>query len=267
MAGQSLQKGASRFTYEGRAGYNSLTYILAGLLGAPTGTGTWTFKPAFDTADTPKAFTLYNGGAAGAEKAAYGMFNSLRMRRTKTECSISGDGFARILDEAPASPTVADSIPAVLINPKDIEVQVSTDNSAWTALSRELDFELQITGRWGQLYTGKVADPSFSDIVELAPTCMLTVDLEHSSESKGFVTDYRAQTLKYIKLAATGPVIGAGPDTHVFEFSMPFEFTNPRGAGDQQGVVGRYWDLQSIQDDDTFAGWCQAVLTNSLSAL
>lgn len=261
--GASKQKGMSVGSYQGAANYNDLAYILSSLL--EVATGTWAFKPDTFAADTIKTFSILGGGADGAEKIAYGIFNSLRLRMTRTEVSVNGDIFGRILDEAPAVPAVTD-IPEMVINPSDIDIALGDDTGSLVVLGSCLEAEFSLGPRYGQKFALKRSTPSFESKVELAVPAGLSITVEHDSESKTLMTELRALEKRFFQIKAVGPVIGAGPGTYEMLITCPFRFDDPRDAGEVQGLHARSYMLVPCYDS-TFAGWIEVNLVNEVASL
>lgn len=261
----TLEKEMTGFTYEGAFCYTDLVYILHSLMGVPTGTGTWTWKPALYTQDSIKTFSMVQGNnASAAEGWAYGVFNSLRARFTKGDASINGDGFGQKLDETPTIGTIV-NVAKRPVSPKSIGAFISDDGETFTRLTRCLEIEWIVRGVLGQLFTLNETTESYDDIVPLAPEMGFNVVLAHNSVSKGWMDDLRTGVTKYFRFWCVGPVIGAGPGTYLIQVTAPIKYRDPR-PGENQGTVGRTYNLACHADDD-FAGVMEVVVTNEMSAL
>jgi hypothetical protein len=260
----TLEKEMSGFRYEGAFGFNDLTYILSSLLGVAT--GTWTFLPAPFAPDTVKAYTFGIGTAAAAEGFSYGIFNSLSARFSKTEASLSGDGFGKKIDEAFSVGAVTDLVKSPA-SPKKVSVYLASSTAGLAAgkLTRCLSVEWYVRNMFGQLFTLDEAEDSFSNKVNLAPEIGMNIVLAHDSVSKGVITDMRAQTQKFARIIVNGRTIGAGPGAYKAQITMPIFAIEPRPSN-EQGVVGRSYNFAADYESGLGSA-IEVVLTNEVATL
>lgn len=131
----TIEKEYVTANYSGVQGYNSLIYPLNGLIkqitpSTPTSavnTRLWSFKPSNFAPDTPATYTVEKGSSAGAERFAYGMFNSLALRWNRTEATLSGTMMGQALTESftmTGSPTDIAPLP---VDPRAVSVFVGNN--------------------------------------------------------------------------------------------------------------------------------------------
>lgn len=108
---QAMRQEWSTFSVEGESylDYNSIIYLLAGVIGAPVSSvsdgGTLAHDHLFTLSstgqNTVQTFTIRKGTADSAEQAAYGLFTGMNLGFTRTaRPSFGGDGIAQKIDES-----------------------------------------------------------------------------------------------------------------------------------------------------------------------
>lgn len=258
----AVQKEHTEVTFEGALCYNAIGYVLSSLL---KGTGAHgTYKPATFAGETVKSFSMEYGDSARADKWAFGMFSGLQLRGTRTEVSMSGDIFGQTLTKGATLTTTPTDVPAVLVDPKSIDIKIGADVGSLAAITDGYEWEWSCKGRWKPTFPFDSTQDSFSDIVAAAPELSAKICVEDGSEAAGYLDSLRAKTTNICQITATGPAIDES-NNYGFQLTFPFEFLKSSGK-DTDGVLCGEFDLMP-KYDSTFGGWVEFVTLNGLGSL
>lgn len=134
-----------------------------------------------------------------------------------------------------------------------------------TRVPRGYTAEFGITGRWGPDWILDTTYSSFADYVELKPSFTLKMSMESNATSDAFVAQYRANTTKYVRFQATGPLIGVS-SRYLLQLDVPFRVKGNSGFKDLAGVWTADWDFTPMSDA-TANYFVSAKLVNSTAAL
>jgi hypothetical protein len=137
---------------------------------------TWTFTPAIRSEDTVKTYTIENGGAVRAGKAAYGIVADLELTFNRTDgVSIGGGGFAQNFQDnitLTGSPTYVEDVPILPIH-MNVYADDTFANIGTTKLTRDFNVVWRSTGRFGQIWPINSTLASFGAHVETEPTVQM----------------------------------------------------------------------------------------------
>jgi hypothetical protein len=262
----------------GVATYDEIIYPLASALvdpGAPATVNTtgkaFTYNPSAVTEDTVKTFTVEQGSAVRAQKAAGLIITDLGIKwdRNANSVDLTGSGMAQQFTDGitlTASPT---SIPLVPILPKDISVYVDTTGAGLgtTKLLRVLSGDFALGGRFGPLWVLNASNASYAAHVELAPDVTLKLLLEADAAGMGYLTNARAGSTVFVRVEAVSPnLIGAGPAVYSARFDFAMKVESVDSLGDQNGVYAVGFGLRGVFDS-TWNKYLSFVITNSQTSL
>jgi len=127
---------------------------------------------------------------------------------------------------------------------------VHTTSGGLTLLQKCLEFEWALTGRFLPEFTIKADDLSWTDFVETAPKHELTLVVEHDSIAAGYMTEMRAKSTRYIRLANIGPEIEHVTTNHYnywFRMTWAFKFIADDRA-DSGGVYADTFKMEPVID-------------------
>jgi hypothetical protein len=256
--------------------YNALAFLLAGhfknVAGVQQGATTaylWTFDPSSTREDTVRPYTIENGYAVRAHKAAYGLIDGLGMTFNRERPDLSGDIIAQRLTDGitlTASPTDIDARP-ILPTHWDVYYDTTAAGLGGTKLTRCLEFGANSRGAFEPFWTLNTAgNASFAGHTKKLPTVDLSLVLEKDSNGMALLTDARAGTTKFLRLEAiSSELAGTG-----FPFKLSMDFAVQVAAfpdfDDLQNLRVARWGLKPIHDE----GWGKALtiaLTNKIAVL
>jgi len=133
---------------EGKAGYNTLTYIFQSLMKKVTptrniaGTGLsykWVWSPTPTDLDVFQAYTVESGNAVRAEKFPHGVFNGVELTGNRDEVSLGGDMFMQRMVDGITLTATPTAVAPILLFPTHGNVYVASAQAGLagaTALNR-----------------------------------------------------------------------------------------------------------------------------------
>ena len=139
-----------------------------------------------------------------------------------------------------------------------------TTPAGLTKLLRCHRVEVNLPERFLQGMTLDSNEPSYSYIVEQGVEPTATIVLQHDSVSAAYMANLRAADTLFCRIIARGPIVETG-FAHRLQLTFPFKFTD-NDRGDEDGVYSSTYELSMVYNS-TFAGWIEAIVHNSLTAL
>jgi hypothetical protein len=245
-ATQTREMVAVKFASTNGVPYDILPIFFAALNGTALGVGagadkTWTQDPLMTVSNAPKSFTLDVGDDVQNWRLQYVMWQSIKLAGSAGGLtSIEVNGFAqRAIKAAAAVPAAnqAIKIPGSLWTLKFAATAAGLTGAAVQAnLLR--DWEMTVnTGLTAQDYAdGNLYFGQHQESLDISGQIALTVD-----NTAGVITEfydkYKANppTLSFLRLRATGPVLGASNYQAGFDFPAFYDDVEPLG-GEQDGV-------------------------------
>lgn len=253
----TLNQEWSTFAINGKGTYTEIIYPLAMMFGDPTAAAsgiaikTRTYEMLDTTLLTPKAMTIEKGGSVRAQKMAGSILTDLTMTFSrKTGVSLTGNGIGRLFTDGV---TLTPGLPDVALIPlvgKQLDVYVDSTAAALgtTKLLRAFSVEESITGVFGPLWAINSALTSYADHVDLAPTTSTKVMLEADATGMGYLTQYRADTLMFIRIQSTGATMPGEAAPYLFQFDTCVAIKSVEPDTDEDGVTTVSYDCELIKD-------------------
>jgi hypothetical protein len=260
---------------EGPMTYGELVYLYCSLFGAVSpsagmhGDQTWLMAPSLDAQDVPAVFTMQHGDdSSNSIKVPGCVFTGGTMEMSRKEAKITAEllGQSWVTGQSLTARTSAPLLENVPILPGTIACYL---DSTWsgrgqTLLTRMLSTKVAFTGRWQPEW---VLDPSgnFVQLVQAKPTATVTFKMEANSTAMALFTQYRAGTIAYLEIQATGPLIYTAIP-YLLLVDIPIEFKEPTEFEDEEGVYAIGWEAAMISDDT--AGFpIEVSIVNQVAAL
>lgn len=260
---------------EGQPTYTEIIYPLSSIMAGSVDSGdggtpvayTWTFGIAANGADTTKTFTIEQGSSLRAHKFTYGLVTALNFEFNRSELRMAGSMVGQRLTDnitMTASPT---SLALVPILPNHVTVYL--DNNAaglgTTDLERVLSASLEISDRFGQLWTLNAANESWAAHIETAPTVKVKLKVEADATGMALLETMRTGDSKFMRIDAVGNAINAETD-YQFKLDLALKVTNVSDFADEDGIFAIEWEFDVVYDA-TWGKALELVVVNGLGSL
>lgn len=200
--------------------FNAFTYVATGAFGAPTSTGVTdavgdatehVYTLDANGADTKATFTMIYGDATQSIQATHFFFNTLGVTIQRGQLTLTTSAMSYKPTTGAAIPgsgiTTVGTIP-VAGRYWDVYADDSWATLGTTKLLAAYEGGIDFGDKYTPDWVINSALASFDSIIEnddLEPSANLTLGFD--ATAVGLLDDWDADTLKFIRLAATGPVI------------------------------------------------------------
>lgn len=227
-----------RFEVEAPQCFNAMLPVLASTLGAPVSTpdgnvptaATHEFVLKSRGERTPVTFTTIWGGVSFAFESSYFAFNELTYGVQRSELTFETSGVGRTPDETVTFPSTGiTEVPAQVIPARayDVYIDDTWDDIGTTKYLACYDASVSIGETWGRDTPINSAIVSFSSLVENEEIDFegeMQVGLDAAAQE--LFSTFRSGALKYVRIAALGPVIGDDVRYRI-EIDYPIRITSP----------------------------------------
>lgn len=229
----------------GQLTYDEIVYPLSSVLTTSATVATsgttgklWTFTPSANTEDTPKTFTIEQGGAVRAHKVTGGIITDFGIKVSRDSAELSGTLMAQAFADGITMTATPTSVPLVPVLPKDFSVYIDPTSTALgnSKMLRLFESELSIGGRYGPVWPLNAALPSYAGTVETEPDFTLRVLCEADASGMAFLATIRAGSTVFVRTEAIGGVIGAGPATYKYTQDVAMKFESVDKLDDTDGI-------------------------------
>jgi hypothetical protein len=255
--------------------YTDIMYLFSMMWGAPTtttpGGGTlsrqhvWT--PTTFGPDSPKLMTIETGSSVRAEKFSDAFANSLSMAVSRGEITFGGEvlGVAST-DGVTLTPTPTD-IEQVPIAADTISVYLDNTGATLgtTQLLRAIATGWEVSGKIGLVWALNRSKTSYSGSVEKKPTANANLTVGADSAGMAFMTDWRNEQIKFLRIEAIGPIIET-TIAYKLWIDLAVRIQEPQGKGDEDGLLTQPYNF-TIVYDGTWAKAMQVTLVNKIATL
>jgi hypothetical protein len=270
----AMQKEYVEGSIKGQLTYTDLVYLLSSLITTvtPSTTGTtgktWSFSSDTDGPDTPATFTVEQGSSVRAHKFNYGLVTGLGLKFNGDSTDIDGSIIGLALQDGVTMTATPTDIPLQPVTRPQILVYLADTAaglSAASALGRAISASWSLTDRFKPVWVLN-GETDYGAHVEDVAKSEIKLMLEADAEGMGLLTTMRANATKFIRIQATGPVIGAGPATYELTLDSAFKISDVAPFKDEDGIFAIEW-TGSIVHDATWGKAFQIDVTNALASL
>jgi hypothetical protein len=267
----SLDRESVEVDIEGQMSYTDLAYLFASLChdDAPATVGTtgkeYVFTSDSDGPDTPLTFTVEQGSSVRAHKFANGQVIGLTLTINNDGCEVSGTMIGEALQDGitlTATPTEIALQPVMRTEVGVKLADAAASLAAASFLTRALSVEWSLTDRYAPLWTLNQST-TYDVTVESEPSGEVTLMLAADATGMGLLTTMRAGATKFIRIQATGPVIGAGPATYSLIIDTAIKITEVSEIRDEENIIAVEWTGTFTHD----ATWTKAFNVAIINAL
>jgi hypothetical protein len=259
----------------GQGTYDEIVYALSSILctsATVTTTGTtgklWTFTPLWNAEDTPKTFTIEQGGAIRAQKVTGAIITDFGVKVSRDVTDLSGTILAQAFADGITLTAAPTAVPLVPILPKHFSVCIDTTGAALgtTKMLRLFESELKIGNRYGAVWPLNSALASYAATVETKSDWTLRLLLEADAAGMALLTTMRAGSTAFVRTEAVGDVIGAGPATCKYTQDTAIKFESIDKLDDTNGIYTLEITGRLVYDA-VWAKFLQIAVINSTAAL
>jgi hypothetical protein len=272
-ATQQGENVALKMSYASGVGYDDLVVPVSQLKGGLTGTGagadkSWTFVSAMAAANNPESYSVDVGDDVQNWRVQYGMVKSFKLSAARGDVTgLDMEWFGqRAIKGAKATPAdnSAVKIPGDLWTIKFAATQAGLTGAA-IQTNFLLDWTLDVdTGLiWRDYMDGNLYGSQHVE-TDIAGKLALTVESTALAVSE-FYDKWLTQTLDFIRLKATGPVLGS--TNYSCQIDLPVLFSKVSPIGGEDEGINLYKIEANLAYDPTSAASIQGILVNSLAAL
>lgn len=270
----SLNKEWTEGNIKGQMCYTDLTYLLSSLISAdtPATVGTtgkeWVFTSDSDGPDAPVTFTIEQGSSVRAHKFAYGLVTGLTLSFADDGCTIDGTIIGKAMTDGitlTATPTEIALQP--VMRPEVILKLADTAAglAGATALTRGFAVDWSLTDRFMPVWALN-GQSDWDAYTESEPKSEVTLLMEADAVGMGLLTTMRSGATKFLRIQATGPVIGAGPATYSLIIDTALKVKDVDKFSDNDNIVAIKWTFE-MAHDSTFGKAFQVAVINALASL
>jgi len=262
-----------KFATASGVGYDDLVIPFSQIAGGKTGVGgaadkTWTFTPSATGANSPESYSVDVGDDIQNWRCQYTMLESFKISAGIGDVTqLEMDGFAqRAVKVAKATPAInaAIKIPGDLWTIKFAATIAGLPGaSVQTNFLQSFELEVQTGLKWRHYMDGNMYGSQHVE-TDIAWTLDMTVESTALAVSE-FYDKAVADTMDFIRLKATGPVLGGS--FYSAQIDMPVLYEEPEIISGESGGDGiNLYKVKAHGADDTTNGIIP-VIVNSLAAL
>ena len=231
----------------------------------------WTFTPAGRSEDTIKTYTVESGSATRAQKATYGLFNSMEVTFNRTDgVTMSGSMLGQQIQDNITLTSTPTAYEEAIILPTHLNCYIDSTSGGLggTKLLRDFNAVFRMNDRWGTVWPINSANASYVSHVNLEPTVQIELTVEADSTGMAELVNARAGTTRYIRLEAVSTVLAGSTQFYDLRIDMAGKVSNINAFDDNEGVKVLTYTFDAVYDSAWGSGqYMQARLTNKTSTL
>lgn len=257
----------SDFVYPASAAWGTATITSPDATNAPTAR-TWGWDITGLAEIDPVSFTIEQGQAAYAERAAYVTLSQFGFSWGRGPLEVTGEGFGRKIEKGiTLSATGLTDVAAKPAFGKQVNVFLDDSFGAFgtTQLTRAISGDWQFgTGRQASFYVNENS-PDWAHTADGDPARDVTLVMQADSAGMTILDNMRDGSTKFLQIEIVGAVIG-GAITYKILILCAVKVIGAPSRDDQDRVYGVEWPLGIVYD----SSWGKAAsiaVTNELSAL
>jgi hypothetical protein len=254
--------------------YTDLTYLFSSLISAdtPAASGTtgqeWVFTSDSDGPDAPVTYTIEQGSSVRAHSFANGQVTGLTLTINDDGVEMDGTIIGEALEDGITMTAAPTEIALQPVMRTEVGLKLNTSAAGLPAaslLTRGFAVEWSLTDRFAPLKTLN-GTSTYDVVVESEPTGEIKLMLEADAAGMVPLTHMRAGSTLFLRIQATGPVIGAGPATYSLIIDTAFKVTDVSDFQVEQDVIAIEWTGTFVHDS-TWGKAFNISLINALTAL
>lgn len=255
-----INKEWSEAKVEGKLTYNEVLYLLSSLLSQPlpvqqgaTTAYKWTFISNTNAEDAGKTFTVEQGDANSAWRAAGVKVSGLEFTFNRDETSVSGTAIGQQLETGitlTASPTSMMPKPVLPAHLKLYMADSQAGLDSAQALSRGFSLTWSLTDKNALVWPVGQSPV----LIESEPKLEAKLSLATDTVGLGLITTMRAGSTKWLRIKAEGNTIET-PYKYTVQIDFPAQVVDVGDFSDEDGIYLMEYALSGVHDatwDKTF---------------
>ncbi len=270
----SLNREWAEGSISGQMSYTDLTYLLASVItnDAPATVGTtgkeYIFTSATSAPDTPITFTLEQGSSVRAHRVTGALVTGLTLEFANDGCTIDGSLMATAFQDGVAMTATPTEIPLQPVQRIEVGVKLADTAAGLGAasyLTRALSATWALTDRYAAVWSLNQSS-TYDATIESEPSGEVTLLVAADATGMGLLPTMRAGATKFMRIQATGPVIGAGPAVYSLMVDTAFKISDVSELRDEDGIFAVEW-TGVFTHDATWGKAFQVAVINGLASL
>ena len=258
-SGESQARTHCTWDGEGALDANVLPYILGMLFGAET-SSPFEYAPDPYASDPIQTLAIQTGSDTHAEEAPYGVCESLRIRLTKTDPSITCSGFAQTANLDATLWTTPTILPKAPADGALWYVQVgATIGGLATIPSEECEFNLG--PRWGPHFQNDEGADTFTEHVKLASTPTVNLDLQALDDADDLWEASRLKEGRFLRATIPSNVEFSAGNTYEILITIYGTITAPKRQ-DKDNIFDAQFVFHPEPHTDLGGSWINIKVTN-----
>lgn len=244
------------FGINGKPTYTEICWPLAAIFGnpAPTSSGTNVKTRVYSIGDTtlltPKTLTVEKGSAIRAQKLAYGVVTDFGIAFSRSApLTMTGQGIGQLWTDGATLTVTPTDVPLVPIIGKQLDFYIDATSAGLgtTKMLRAFHVEPTIGGVYAPLWPINSANASFAAVIDAVPTTGMKIMVEADAAGMAYLTQYRADTLIFARIEATGAVIDTAiPYRFTWDACLLIKSVSP--DEDESGVTVVTYETEFVKD-------------------
>lgn len=248
-----INKEWSESKLEGKLTYNEILYALASLISEPTpvqqgGTAAykWTFTSNTSAEDAGKTFTVEQGDANSAWRAAGVKVSGLEFTFKRDEVSLSGSAIGQPIETGITMTSAPTSMTSKPVLPAHLALYMA-DTQGGLASASAISRGFSLT--WNLTDKNALAWPIGQSpvLIESEPKLEATLSLATDTTGLGLITTMRSGDTKWFRVKAEGATI-ASPYKYTFQIDFPGQISEVGEFSDEDGLYLVEYTLTGIHD-------------------
>ncbi|MHB8398430.1 MAG: hypothetical protein ACYDCI_05775 [Candidatus Limnocylindrales bacterium] len=264
----------STWAMNGKPTYTEICYPLEAIFGQPvvTAVGTTGKMRTYTMSDValanPQTLTIQKGNSVRAEQIAYGVLHDFGMTFSRIGgLTVTGQGLGQLFTDGITMTASPADVPLIPVIGKQLLCYIDATAAALgtTKLLRAFTLEPTIQGAYGPIWTIDSALGSFAGVIDLAPTTGVKLTVEADATGMGYLTQYRAGTLIFLRIDGQGAAFEAGHN-YEFTYDVCLGIKTVTPDQDDNGVTVVQFDCEFVKDS-TWGKALSIAVTNTIVTL
>lgn len=267
-------------SWNGTLDYNSVQYILAGVMGsvapvahlASATAKDWIYIPPVTGTVVPQTYTIEQGDSTYARKSTYNLFTDFGYTLTRKSTAITAKSISQPLILAITLTSTPTAVALAPVPGKHLNVYIDTTSGGLgsTQYLKILQVQYGMPAVYTPFWPINRANAGYTSHVDTAPATTVKFLMEADATGMAFLAGWEAGTTYFMRVDALGTVAiatdGPGNIFNEFKHDMAIKLGEPSQFQDKDGVAAIEW-TGTIVEDATWGKAQMVTVTNLITAL